>query len=87
LNLRVSDSGQGIRPDFLQHVFDRFRQADSGPTRASGGLGLGLAVVRHVVELHGGHVSAESRGEGYGATFTAAFPLPKEQAPPTSGPG
>lgn len=76
LRLRVSDTGQGIRADFLPHVFERFRQADSGPTRASGGLGLGLAVVRHLVELHGGQVSVDSRGEGRGATFTATFPIP-----------
>lgn len=76
LCLRVSDTGQGIRADFLPHVFERFRQADSGPTRASGGLGLGLAVVRHLVELHGGQVSVDSRGEGRGATFTATFPIP-----------
>ncbi len=76
LELRVSDTGQGIPADFLPHVFERFRQADSAPTRASGGLGLGLAIVRHLVELHGGHVSAESPGEGRGATFKVTLPLP-----------
>ncbi|HEY0100890.1 MAG TPA: ATP-binding protein [Pyrinomonadaceae bacterium] len=73
--LSVSDTGQGISPEFLPHVFDRFRQADSGTTRTSGGLGLGLAIVRHLVELHGGTVRAESRGEGQGATFTVELPL------------
>ena len=71
----VSDTGQGIRPDFLPHVFERFRQADATATRAHGGLGLGLAIVRHLVELHGGTVSASSTGEGQGATFTLRLPL------------
>ena len=73
--LTVSDTGQGIRPDFLPHVFERFRQADATSTRAYGGLGLGLAIVRHLVELHGGTVSASSTGEGQGATFTVQVPL------------
>ena len=73
--LTVSDTGQGIRPDFLPHVFERFRQADATATRAHGGLGLGLAIVRHLVELHGGTVSASSAGEGQGATFTVQLPL------------
>jgi len=71
----VEDTGAGIRPDFLPHVFERFRQSDSSSTRAHGGLGLGLALVRHLVELHGGTVSAESRGEGQGATFTVRLPM------------
>jgi signal transduction histidine kinase len=71
----VSDTGQGISPEFLPHVFDRFRQADSSRTRAHGGLGLGLAIVRHFVELHGGTVRAESLGAGQGATFTISLPL------------
>ncbi|HEX8144900.1 MAG TPA: ATP-binding protein [Pyrinomonadaceae bacterium] len=71
----ISDTGIGIREEFLPHVFDRFRQADSTSTRAYGGLGLGLALVRHVTELHGGTVSAESPGEGQGATFTLKLPL------------
>ena len=71
----VSDTGQGIAPDFLPHVFERFRQADSSITRQHGGLGLGLAIVRQLVELHGGSVRAESPGEGKGATFTVILPL------------
>ena len=71
----VEDTGVGISPHFLPHVFERFRQADSSNTRSHGGLGLGLAVVRHLVELHGGQVSADSPGEGEGATFTVTLPL------------
>ena len=73
--LTMTDTGQGIRPDFLPHVFERFRQADATVTRAHGGLGLGLAIVRHLVELHGGTVRASSPGEGRGATFTIELPL------------
>jgi signal transduction histidine kinase/ActR/RegA family two-component response regulator len=73
--IRVSDTGQGIAPDFLPYVFDRFRQADGSTTREHGGLGLGLAVVRHLVEQHGGRISAESEGEGLGSTFTITLPL------------
>ncbi|HEX8352463.1 MAG TPA: ATP-binding protein [Pyrinomonadaceae bacterium] len=73
--LAVSDTGAGIRPDFLPHVFDRFRQGDQSTTRVYGGLGLGLSIVRHLVELHGGTVSAESEGEGRGSTFTVELPL------------
>ncbi len=71
----VSDTGQGIAHDFLPHVFDRFRQADGTTTRHHGGLGLGLAIVRHLVELHGGTVRAESPGEGQGSTFTVLLPV------------
>jgi PAS domain S-box-containing protein len=73
--IRVSDTGQGIRADFLPHVFDRFRQQDMGTTRHHGGLGLGLAIVRHLVELHGGEVSAESAGQGLGSSFILRLPL------------
>ncbi|HKP11672.1 MAG TPA: PAS domain-containing sensor histidine kinase [Blastocatellia bacterium] len=74
----VSDTGQGIRRDFLPFAFERFRQADSTSTRTHGGLGLGLAIVRHIVEMHGGSVKAESLGEGSGATFTVTLPLIRE---------
>ena len=75
LRLTVSDNGCGIRPALLPRIFERFWQADSSITRTQGGLGLGLAVVRHLVELHGGTVRAESAGEGLGATFTVTLPL------------
>jgi len=71
----VSDTGIGIRPDFLPHVFDRFRQGDAGTRRSSPGLGLGLSIVRHVVEMHGGAVQAASEGDGRGATFRVRLPL------------
>ncbi|HYE66682.1 MAG TPA: PAS domain S-box protein [Pyrinomonadaceae bacterium] len=73
--ITVSDTGQGISPEFLPHVFDRFRQADGTITRAHGGLGLGLAIVRHLVELHGGSVRAQSTGAGQGAAFIVDLPL------------
>ena len=71
----VSDTGMGIGPDFLPYVFERFRQAEAGTTRKTGGLGLGLAIVRHIVEMHGGTVEASSAGEGQGATFRVRLPL------------
>jgi len=84
LEIIVSDTGQGIAPDFLPHVFDRFRQADQKTSRQHGGMGLGLAIVRHLVELHGGNVSAVSEGEGQGATFTVRLPIsPIYQLDPT----
>lgn len=75
LEIIVSDTGQGIAPDFLPHVFDRFRQADQKTSRQHGGMGLGLAIVRHLVELHGGTVRAQSDGEGHGSTFTVMLPI------------
>ena len=73
--ITVADTGRGIAPEFLPHVFDRFRQADQRITREHGGLGLGLAIARHLVELHGGTISASSRGVGHGATFRVRLPL------------
>jgi two-component system CheB/CheR fusion protein len=76
VHLRVSDTGQGIGAEFLPHVFKRFRQEESSPSRNEGGLGLGLSIVRHLAELHGGRVAAASDGEGQGATFTVSLPVP-----------
>ncbi len=73
----VSDTGRGISPGFLPYIFDYFRQADAATTRKFGGLGIGLAIVRHLTELHGGMVTAHSLGEGHGATFTVRIPLIK----------
>lgn len=75
VEVSVSDTGQGINKEFLPYVFDRFRQADSTTTRQHGGLGLGLAIARHLVEIHGGIIRAESSGIGEGATFTIRLPL------------
>ncbi|QFS46923.1 ATP-binding protein [Nostoc sphaeroides] len=77
--ITVSDTGKGINPDFIPYVFESFRQADATTTRKFGGLGLGLAIVRHLVELHGGTVQVDSPGEGQGATFNVRFPLMKAQ--------
>jgi signal transduction histidine kinase/ActR/RegA family two-component response regulator len=82
IELTVSDNGIGISNDFLPHVFDRFRQADASTTRKHGGLGLGLAIVRHLVELHGGSVSAESKGVGKGAQFTVRLPVASWESAP-----
>jgi CheY-like chemotaxis protein/two-component sensor histidine kinase len=78
----VADNGEGIAPAFLPHIFDRFSQADSTVTRAHGGLGLGMSIVRHLVELHGGTVKAESEGEGRGATLTVTLPIRVYEKPP-----
>ncbi|WP_437617896.1 hybrid sensor histidine kinase/response regulator [Sorangium sp. So ce1151] len=86
LRVSVADTGDGISREFLPHVFERFRQADTAPQRRQGGLGLGLAISRQLVELHGGTLSAESPGEGLGAVFTVALPvgaaLDRAAAPP-----
>ena len=79
--VRVTDTGRGIPARFLPHVFDRFRQADASTTRREGGLGLGLAIVRHLVQQHGGTVAAASEGEGKGATFTVTLPLESALVP------
>jgi CheY-like chemotaxis protein len=87
IELSVEDSGQGIASELLPHVFDRFRQGDSSITRHTGGLGLGLALVREIVTLHGGTVSAHSDGVGYGAKFVVRFPArqPWKSEPPVAG--
>jgi light-regulated signal transduction histidine kinase (bacteriophytochrome)/ActR/RegA family two-component response regulator len=91
----VTDTGAGIRAEFLPHAFDRFRQADASVARKSGGLGIGLAIVRHLAELHGGAVRAESPGEGKGSTFVVSLPVrvlraredaPHPTVPPLAGP-
>jgi PAS domain S-box-containing protein len=82
VRLKVSDTGEGISAEFLPYVFDRFRQAEGSISRRQGGLGLGLAVVRHLVELHGGNVSAESSGLGTGSTFTVDLPMAQERRDP-----
>ncbi len=81
--ITVGDTGIGIKPEFITHVFERFRQADASTTRRHGGLGLGLSIVKHLVEQHGGTVRAESAGEGQGASFTIELPLAKQ--PPATG--
>jgi signal transduction histidine kinase/DNA-binding response OmpR family regulator len=85
--ITVADSGEGIGEEFLPYVFDRFRQADSTFARMHGGLGLGLAIVRHLVELHGGSVGADSHGKGEGATFTVSFPLLAQERNAGAHPG
>ncbi len=75
VQITVADTGRGISPEFLPFAFDRFRQADSTTTRQHGGLGLGLAIARHIVEIHGGSITAASQGDGQGATFTVSLPL------------
>jgi PAS domain S-box-containing protein len=82
VQIDVGDTGPGIDPDFLPHVFERFRQADGSTTRTHGGLGLGLAIVRHLVELHGGTITAENRSDGTGAIFTVRLPLPSGELRP-----
>jgi signal transduction histidine kinase/ActR/RegA family two-component response regulator len=81
IELQVKDTGEGISAEFLPHVFDSFRQANSSITRSIGGLGLGLAICRHLVELHGGQIWADSPGEGQGATFTVQLPVANTEVP------
>ncbi len=88
IEIVVNDTGTGISPEVLPYVFERFRQADSSSTRSYGGLGLGLAIVRHIVDMHGGSVEAESAGKDQGATFTVKLPLMATRlvdSPPTAG--
>jgi CheY-like chemotaxis protein len=85
VELEVTDTGEGIEPDILPYVFDRFRQADAGTTRTHMGLGLGLAIVRHIVEMHGGRVSASSGGAGQGATFRLSLPAAHSEGERPSG--
>ncbi len=73
--ITIADTGKGINPEFLPYVFDRFRQANTGTTKPYEGLGLGLAIVQHLLELHGGSITAASSGEGQGSTFTVVLPL------------
>jgi CheY-like chemotaxis protein/two-component sensor histidine kinase len=84
VRLLVRDTGKGIRPQLLPHVFDRFRQGDSSSTRQFGGLGLGLSIARSLVESHGGSIEAASSGEGLGATFVVTLPARAAPAPPIS---
>lgn len=85
--ISVSDTGEGIKPEFLPYVFDRFKQGDSSVTRRHGGLGLGLAITRHLVEMHGGTIQAESDGDGHGATFTVKMLIPAVTAESATGDG
>jgi CheY-like chemotaxis protein len=87
VEIQVSDSGAGIQPEFLPYVFDRFRQADSATTRSHGGLGLGLSIARHLVELHGGTIAADSEGPGRGSVFTITVPAEPAPAALATGKG
>jgi CheY-like chemotaxis protein len=84
LHVAVTDSGEGIEPQFLPHVFEPFRQAETSNTRVHGGLGLGLSIVRYIVEAHGGTVTAQSDGRGKGATFTVSLPVRAIAVDPTA---
>ncbi|HEY0431043.1 MAG TPA: ATP-binding protein, partial [Pyrinomonadaceae bacterium] len=80
VGVSVSDSGIGIRPDFLPYIFDRFRQADGSTTRVHGGLGLGLSIVKHLIQLHDGTIEVASEGKNRGTTFTVTLPLSQDAA-------
>ena len=84
IEIRVSDNGRGIKPDFLPFIFERFSQAETGTTRLQGGLGMGLAISKAIVELHGGNITAFSEGEGKGSTFTVSIPVLPVNKQPTS---
>jgi signal transduction histidine kinase len=84
IEMKIRDSGRGISPKFLPHIFEGFRQADSSSTRQFGGLGLGLAISRHIIELHGGSIQAESAGEGQGSVFTIKIPVSKNDNHPSA---
>jgi PAS domain S-box-containing protein len=86
VEVRVTDSGEGMRPEFLPYVFDRFKQADASTTRRHGGLGLGLGIVKQLVELHGGTVTAQSAGAGHGSTFVVMLPVSPVQPSPKTEP-
>ena len=83
IEVEVRDNGIGIEPDFMPHVFEPFRQGSDGTTRRHGGLGLGLSIVRHIVELHGGEIAAHSGGPGQGSSFIVRFPIPQPRAATT----
>jgi CheY-like chemotaxis protein len=87
IEIAVADNGLGIKPEFLPHVFERFRQADASTKRQFGGLGLGLSIVKHLMELHGGDVRASSLGEGLGSTFTISLPVMPARRPEAIAPG
>ena len=80
----MSDSGIGISPEFLPYIFDRFRQADGSTTRVHGGLGLGLSIVKHLVQMHSGNVQVHSPGQNQGAVFSVEFPLASAASTPMS---
>jgi CheY-like chemotaxis protein len=84
IEISIHDTGIGISPEFLPHLFERFRQADSSSTRKYGGLGLGLSIVKKLVEMHGGRVAAYSRGDGEGATFVVSLPVRAVRSPSES---
>ena len=87
VRIQVADTGQGIPPEFLPYVFDRFRQADSSSTREAWGLGIGLSIAKHLVELHGGSIEASSAGLNQGATFVVQLPVTRQPGAPDATAG